>query len=100
VVALKKKSKEVIRTLLNVVVAGSWFYIGQTGRKFKYVGGKNALFCIVWLYFAMFRNVTATYCYGSVEGQGSNKDYVLTNFLNNTVKQRIINCNKNKYILK
>jgi len=32
----------------------------------------------MWLYVAIFRNVNPTYCYGSVEGQGSNKDLVLT----------------------
>jgi len=36
-------------------------------------------------------------CYFSVESRGSQKDYVLTDFLTNIVKQRIINCITSKY---
>jgi len=35
-----------------------------------------------------------------VEGQESNKDYVLTSFISSIVKHRAINCNTKKYILK
>jgi hypothetical protein len=38
--------------------AAAWIYIGQTGS--IVIWGKHALFCVVWLYVAMFKNLKSS----------------------------------------
>jgi len=59
---MTKHSMNVARTRIDVVFVGSWLDLHRSDwwsiSIIDFWGG-NAMFCVIWLYVAMFRTVTS-----------------------------------------